>query len=65
MSGPTIGRPSRSRHGERLDEVARAITALGDLSDWSYADLAQLHFMAMELAAATNMALAEREEPHE
>lgn len=65
-TGPAVvatGR--RAQRREQLDAVARAITALGDLSGWEYADLAQLHYMAMELAAATNLTLAEREEPHE
>lgn len=46
-----------------LDAVAVAITRLGDLSRFDRGEVAQLHYMALELAAAANLALAEMDEP--
>ncbi len=51
------------RRRAALDAVAVAITKVADLSRFSRGEVAQLHFMAIELAAATNRALAEMDEP--
>jgi hypothetical protein len=65
-SGPVteaLADDGAARRRVLLDAVAVAITRLGDLSRFDRGEVAQLHRMALELAAAANRALAEMDEP--